>query len=258
MTASADDRRPRPGRPATATRCSSLDDVHTYYGHIHALQGITLEVDQGEIVTLIGANGAGKTTTLKTISGLLHPRKGTVTFEGKDISQTAAHELVRAGHRPRARGPPHLLPADGPREPPDGRASRRHQTDDRRRTSSGSWTLFPRLRERTAPARRHAVGRRAADAGDRPGADVRAARPAPRRAVAGPRPDPRPADLRDDQGDQRARARRSCSSSRTPSRRCRSPIAATSSRRATSSSSGTGRRPDRRTRRSARRTSARI
>jgi branched-chain amino acid transport system ATP-binding protein len=62
-----------------------MNDVHTYYGHIHALKGISLSVEKGEIVTLIGANGAGKTTTLKTINGLLHPRTGTVTFEGRDI-----------------------------------------------------------------------------------------------------------------------------------------------------------------------------
>jgi branched-chain amino acid transport system ATP-binding protein len=75
----------------------SLDGVHTYYGNIHALRGVSLSVEQGEIVTLIGANGAGKTTTLKTISGLLHPREGTVSFEGHDVSRTAAHALVRAG-----------------------------------------------------------------------------------------------------------------------------------------------------------------
>ena len=82
-----------------------LDDVNTYYGNIHALQGISLTVGRGEIVTLIGANGAGKTTTLKTISGLLHPRRGTVVFEGKDISKTAAHHHVRAGigHAPEGR-----------------------------------------------------------------------------------------------------------------------------------------------------------
>ena len=74
-----------------------MTDVHTYYGHIHALKGISLSVEKGEIVTLIGANGAGKTTTLKTINGLLHPRVGTVHFEGRDISRTPAHELVRAG-----------------------------------------------------------------------------------------------------------------------------------------------------------------
>jgi branched-chain amino acid transport system ATP-binding protein len=82
-----------------------LDDVNTYYGNIHALQGVSLRVEAGEIVTLIGANGAGKTTTLKTISGLLHPRKGTVTFEGENISKTAAHNLVRkgVGHAPEGR-----------------------------------------------------------------------------------------------------------------------------------------------------------
>jgi branched-chain amino acid transport system ATP-binding protein len=82
-----------------------LDDVNTYYGNIHALQGISMRVEAGEIVTLIGANGAGKTTTLKTISGLLHPRKGTVTFEGADVSKTAAHNLVRKGigHAPEGR-----------------------------------------------------------------------------------------------------------------------------------------------------------
>jgi branched-chain amino acid transport system ATP-binding protein len=82
-----------------------LDDVHTYYGQIHALQGISIYVERGEIVTLIGANGAGKTTTLKTISGLLHPRKGTVIFDGRNVSKTAAHELVESGigHAPEGR-----------------------------------------------------------------------------------------------------------------------------------------------------------
>jgi branched-chain amino acid transport system ATP-binding protein len=74
-----------------------LDDVNTYYGAIHALRGISLDVNQGEIVTLIGANGAGKTTTLRTISGLMHPRTGTVTFEGRDVSNMAPHELVTMG-----------------------------------------------------------------------------------------------------------------------------------------------------------------
>src|SRR5258705_6801578 len=82
-----------------------MDDINTYYGNIHALQGISLRVEAGEIVTLIGANGAGKTTTLKTISGLLHPRHGTVTFEGNDISKTSAHQLVQRGigHAPEGR-----------------------------------------------------------------------------------------------------------------------------------------------------------
>ena len=126
-------------RRRRASRCSSLDDVHTYYGQIHALQGVALTVDEGEIVTLIGANGAGKTTTLKTISGLLHPRSGEVRFEGKDIVQGCRPtSSSRHGHRPRARGPPHLRPDDGPREPPDGRLHPRPGADDRRRTSTGS------------------------------------------------------------------------------------------------------------------------
>ncbi|MBI3745973.1 MAG: ABC transporter ATP-binding protein [Chloroflexi bacterium] len=82
-----------------------LEEVNTYYGQIHALQGVDLSVAEGEIVTLIGANGAGKTTTLKTISGLLHPRHGTVRFEGTDVSRTPAHLLVRRGigHAPEGR-----------------------------------------------------------------------------------------------------------------------------------------------------------
>jgi branched-chain amino acid transport system ATP-binding protein len=94
-----------PPAPTATDVLLRLHDVHTYYGAIHALQGITIEVRRGEIVTLIGANGAGKTTTLRTISGLLHPRVGTVEFEGKDISQVAAHELVTRGigHAPEGR-----------------------------------------------------------------------------------------------------------------------------------------------------------
>ena len=82
-----------------------LDAVNTFYGQIHALQGVNLAVAEGEIVTLIGANGAGKTTTLKTICGLLHPRRGTVRFEGQDVSRTPAHALVRRGigHAPEGR-----------------------------------------------------------------------------------------------------------------------------------------------------------
>jgi branched-chain amino acid transport system ATP-binding protein len=124
-----------------------LDDVHTYYGQIHALQGITLEVGQGEIVTLLGANGAGKTTTLKTISGLLHPRNGTVRLEGRDISRTPAHELVKVGigHAPEGR---RIFSRLTVLENLQMGAFTRKTTDiggdvDR------VMTLFPRLRERT-------------------------------------------------------------------------------------------------------------
>jgi branched-chain amino acid transport system ATP-binding protein len=74
-----------------------LENVHSYYGNIHALHGISLYVNQGEVVTLIGANGAGKSTTIRTISGIMHPREGTVIFEGQPIHGIPAHELVGRG-----------------------------------------------------------------------------------------------------------------------------------------------------------------
>ena len=74
-----------------------LQNVDAYYGNIHALRGLSIEVDQGEIVTLIGSNGAGKTTTLRTISGLMHPRSGSVVFKGQLIEELPAHEVTRLG-----------------------------------------------------------------------------------------------------------------------------------------------------------------
>jgi branched-chain amino acid transport system ATP-binding protein len=74
-----------------------VDNVHVYYGNIHALRGVSLAVEEGEIVTLIGANGAGKSTTLFTISGVLKPRKGSVRLEGDDLSAYPAHEVVAKG-----------------------------------------------------------------------------------------------------------------------------------------------------------------
>ena len=74
-----------------------LEDVHTYYGAIHAIKGVTLEVRQGEIVTLLGANGAGKSTTLRSINGLNHPRRGRIRFQGQDITYEAPHEIVAKG-----------------------------------------------------------------------------------------------------------------------------------------------------------------
>ncbi len=74
-----------------------LDDVHTYYGNIHALKGVSLTVDKGEIVTLIGSNGAGKSTTLRTISGIAHPREGRVLTDGREIQDIPAHEIVTLG-----------------------------------------------------------------------------------------------------------------------------------------------------------------
>ncbi|MGD0575463.1 MAG: ABC transporter ATP-binding protein [Anaerolineales bacterium] len=82
-----------------------LDGIHSYYGRIHALKGISLHVEEGEIVTLIGANGAGKSTTLQTISGLVRPREGSIRLDGKAITGLPAHEIVRAGvgHVPEGR-----------------------------------------------------------------------------------------------------------------------------------------------------------
>ncbi len=74
-----------------------LDGVHTYYGAIHALKGISLKVHEGEVVTLIGANGAGKSTTLRSINGVNHPREGRITFQGRDITNAPPHAIVKMG-----------------------------------------------------------------------------------------------------------------------------------------------------------------
>jgi branched-chain amino acid transport system ATP-binding protein len=82
-----------------------IENLHTYYGSVQALKGINLEVEEGEIVTLIGANGAGKSTTLRTISGLIRPRDGQITFGDQDITRLPAHRIVEAGisHAPEGR-----------------------------------------------------------------------------------------------------------------------------------------------------------
>ena len=82
-----------------------IEDMHVYYGAIHAIKGVTFEVGEGEIVALIGANGAGKSTILKTVSGLMHPRSGSITFCGQDIGHTDAYKLLRTGlaHVPEGR-----------------------------------------------------------------------------------------------------------------------------------------------------------
>ena len=124
----------------------SLKGVHTYYGRIHALQGVSLEVRRGEIVTLIGANGAGKTTILKTISGLLHAREGTVWFGGADITRRPAHELVREGigHAPEGRRIFSRLSVHENLQMGAFTRTRAEATEDVERI----YGLFPRLRER--------------------------------------------------------------------------------------------------------------
>jgi branched-chain amino acid transport system ATP-binding protein len=82
---------------AQAGQILELEDVHTFYGSIEALKGISITVGQGEIVTLIGANGAGKSTTLRSINGLNHPRRGRIRFQGRDITEAPAHDIVKSG-----------------------------------------------------------------------------------------------------------------------------------------------------------------
>jgi branched-chain amino acid transport system ATP-binding protein len=125
----------------------TLEDVHTYYGNIHALQGVSLEVGRGEIVTLIGANGAGKTTTLKSISALIRPRQGRVVYEGKDIVRTEPHALVRLGigHAPEGRRIfPRLTVIENLQMGAYARNPKEIGPDVER-----VFSLFPRLRERT-------------------------------------------------------------------------------------------------------------
>jgi branched-chain amino acid transport system ATP-binding protein len=126
-------------------------DIHAYYGHIHALQGITLEVFPGEIVTLLGANGAGKTTTLRTISGLMHPRSGTITFDGADVTMVPAHRLVRigVGHAPEGR---RIFGRMTVLENLQMGAYTRNDKKELETDFERVFALFPRLRERSSQA----------------------------------------------------------------------------------------------------------
>jgi len=124
-----------------------LDNIHTYYGNIHALKGISLTVDKGEIVTLIGANGAGKSTTLRTITGLLKPRKGTVKLNGDDLAKHKAHDIVFKGVAmvPEGRGIfARLTVSENLDMGAYSRTSKAEYDADVDRV----FTLFPRLKER--------------------------------------------------------------------------------------------------------------
>ncbi len=125
-----------------------LRDVHTYYGAVHALKGISLEVREGEIVTLIGANGAGKSTTLRSINGLNHARTGTITFRGEDITQLPAHEIVKMGISQSPEGR-HVFPRMSVLENLEmGAYQRQKGTPEYREDLERVYTLFPRLKER--------------------------------------------------------------------------------------------------------------
>ena len=177
--------------------------VKSFYGNIMALKGVALDVHEGEIVTLIGANGAGKSTLMMTIFGNPRAREGRILFAGATSPQLPTHEIarLRIAQSPEGR---RIFPRMTVREnlqmgaEIDGGA---HFEEDLARVCDA----FPGAVAAPRPARRHAVGRRAADAGDRPRADEPAAAAAAGRALARPRPAHRQADLR---GDRRAQPRR--------------------------------------------------
>ena len=124
-----------------------IENLHTYYGNIHALKGISLTVEKGEIVTLIGANGAGKTTTLRTISGLLHPREGAMMLEGESIVGVPAHQLVYQGIAmvPEGRG---IFAKMTVQENLEMGAFSRSDKASISSSFERVFSLFPRLRER--------------------------------------------------------------------------------------------------------------
>lgn len=124
-----------------------VQDIHAYYGNIQALNGISLTVEEGEIVTLIGANGAGKTSTLRTISGLLPPRKGKITLEGEDLSKYKAHEIVykRVAMVPEGRG---IFARLTVAENLDMGAFSRDDKDGIEEDRERVYELFPRMKER--------------------------------------------------------------------------------------------------------------
>ena len=137
--------------PVTAsngdTPILQLDGVHTFYGSIHALKGISLEVREGEVVTLLGANGAGKSTTLRSINGLNRPREGTIRFQGRDITATPAHDIVKRGIAQSPEGR-RLFPRMTVTENLEMGAFQRSDRDGIRDDMVRVFDLFPRLQER--------------------------------------------------------------------------------------------------------------
>jgi branched-chain amino acid transport system ATP-binding protein len=132
---------------ATAVPVLELSDVHTYYGSIQALKGISLEVRDGEVVTLLGANGAGKTTTLRSINGLNRPRQGSIRFQGVDITTTPPHEIVKRGIAQSPEGR-RLFPRMSVTENLEMGAFQRNDKSEIRSDMDRVFELFPRLQER--------------------------------------------------------------------------------------------------------------
>jgi branched-chain amino acid transport system ATP-binding protein len=136
-------------RPAGDGLLLQVDDIHTYYGSIHALKGVSLDVRQGEIVTLIGANGAGKSTTLRSINGLNHPRNGRIRFQGRDITDEAPHNVVKMGVAQSPEGRK-LFPRMSVYENLEMGAFQREDRAAIREDVERVYSLFPRLAERKA------------------------------------------------------------------------------------------------------------
>ena len=132
---------------ATPKTLLRLENVETFYGSIQALKGISIEVQEGEIVTLIGANGAGKSTTLRSINGLNHPRKGTIEFDGKDITNDAPHDIVRMGIAQSPEGRK-LFPRMTVTENLEMGAFQRRDKSGMKEDMDRVFELFPRLAER--------------------------------------------------------------------------------------------------------------
>jgi len=124
-----------------------LTDVHTYYGSIQALKGISLEVREGEVVTLLGANGAGKTTTLRSINGLNRPRRGVIRFQGQNITTVSAHDIVKRGIAQSPEGR-RLFPRMTVTENLELGAFQRSDRAEIREDMERVFELFPRLKER--------------------------------------------------------------------------------------------------------------
>lgn len=124
-----------------------IKDLHTYYGNIHALKGVSLTVKEGEVVTLIGSNGAGKTTTLRTIQGLLRPRQGTILFEGKPLESLSTEAIVRLGISQSPEGRL-IFPRMTVQENLEMGAYLRNDTLGIKSDLEKALNLFPRLRER--------------------------------------------------------------------------------------------------------------
>jgi branched-chain amino acid transport system ATP-binding protein len=132
---------------AMSKKILELEDVHTYYGSIEALKGVSLDVGEREIVTLIGANGAGKSTTLRSINGLNHPRQGRIRFQGRDITDEAPHDVVKMGISQSPEGR-RLFPRMSVLENLEMGAFQRSDRAAIRESLDRVFALFPRLAER--------------------------------------------------------------------------------------------------------------